>query len=313
MRKHILENALNIFTVHQAAAVENYFDVGHVLHIHFLAGEVPSQGGYFCISFKRAYMGLLVGNNKPFATSNDSIPIAESTTEKKSVLIGIGQPIENPQDMFRRVGSVVGLQTLYSCLCLRTHPPGLLGEQAGISRAENRELGILLDIVAERGATVNLGEAIGQMVKRSPQAMKNFSNEQGDIDWNIVNKCIHEELIRVFRILFVGDALKVFMEPSIYFKIQIIQTLLCPSKFPIEFATVIHNEVKSAYEKETEDQEGCRDPHPEAGRLLQESEESRHAVTGQRNQEVTAQTAPSHRRGGCTATHTRLGNPEDAS
>ena len=66
-------------------------------------------------------------------------------------------------------------------------------------------------------------------------------------------------------------------------------------------------------EEETENQEGCGNPHSEAGRLLQKSEESRHAFTVQRHQEVTARTGPSHRRGDCTATRTRSNNPEDAS
>lgn len=66
-------------------------------------------------------------------------------------------------------------------------------------------------------------------------------------------------------------------------------------------------------EEETEDQEGCGNSNPEARRLLQGSEEGRHAVTDQRHEVETAQTSPSHRRGGYTATHTRLGNPEDAS
>jgi hypothetical protein len=59
--------------------------------------------------------------------------------------------------------------------------------------------------------------------------------------------------------------------------------------------------------------ERCGNPHPEAGRLLQESEESRHAFNVQPQEEVAAQIAPSHLRGGCTATHTRSDNPEGAS
>ena len=65
--------------------------------------------------------------------------------------------------------------------------------------------------------------------------------------------------------------------------------------------------------EETENTKRCPNSHPEAGRLLQESKESRHAVTVQRKQEIAAQTAPSHLRGDCTATHTRSNNPEGAS
>ena len=49
--------------------------------------------------------------------------------------------------------------------------------------------------------------------------------------------------------------------------------------------------------KETKDQEGCGNSHPKARRLLQESEESRHAFSVQPFEEVTSQTAPSRLRG----------------
>lgn len=69
----------------------------------------------------------------------------------------------------------------------------------------------------------------------------------------------------------------------------------------------------SRCEEQTEDVERCGNSHPEAGRLLQESEERRHAVSVPPSEEVTSQAAPSRHRGGCTATHTRSNNPEGAS
>lgn len=59
--------------------------------------------------------------------------------------------------------------------------------------------------------------------------------------------------------------------------------------------------------------ERCGNTNPKAGRLLQESEESRHAVSVQPSEEVASQTAPSRPRDGCTATRTRSNNPEGAS
>ena len=109
------------------------------------------------------------------------------------------------------------------------------------------------------------------------------------------------------------ESAKAVVQPLRHFSIQIIHMTLCPLKLTMEFAISRHSEVGLRHEEETEDQEGSGDSHSEAGRLLQESEESRHAVTDQRHQEVTAETAPSHRRGGYTATRTHLGNPEDAS
>jgi hypothetical protein len=65
--------------------------------------------------------------------------------------------------------------------------------------------------------------------------------------------------------------------------------------------------------RKSEHSKGRRDTNPETRRLLQESEESRHAVSVPSKEEVTAQTAPSHLRGGYTATRTRSNNPEDVS
>lgn len=53
-----------------------------------------------------------------------------------------------------------------------------------------------------------------------------------------------------------------------------------------------------AYGEKAENAERCGDPHPEAGRLLQESEESRHAVTVPPSEAVTSRTAPVHPRDG---------------
>ena len=77
-----------------------------------------------------------------------------------------------------------------------------------------------------------------------------------------------------------------------------------------KYASFNHWEL--AYE-ETKDQEGREHSYPEARRLLQEPEESRHALSDQRQETITAETALSHLRGGCTAMRTRSNNPEGAS
>ena len=47
-----------------------------------------------------------------------------------------------------------------------------------------------------------------------------------------------------------------------------------------EYAKMFHGGLDR--EEKTKDQEGCGNPHSEAGRLLQQSEESRHALSDQR-------------------------------
>jgi hypothetical protein len=65
--------------------------------------------------------------------------------------------------------------------------------------------------------------------------------------------------------------------------------------------------------RDTEDAEGeVRNPDTEARRLPQEPEESRHAINGQRSEEVTSQTVSAHRLDDSSATHTRSNSPVDA-
>jgi hypothetical protein len=78
-----------------------------------------------------------------------------------------------------------------------------------------------------------------------------------------------------------------------------------------EYAKMFHGGLSR--EEETNNDKRCGNPHLEAGRLLQESEESRHALSIQPSEEVTSQTAPSRRRGDYTAMHTRSNKPEGAS
>ena len=71
---------------------------------------------------------------------------------------------------------------------------------------------------------------------------------------------------------------------------------------------VLHRE-----EEKAEDIERCGNPHSEAGRLLQESEESSLATNVPPSEEVTSQTGPVRLSGDCTATRTHSNNPEGAS
>jgi hypothetical protein len=147
------------------------------------------------------------------------------------------------------------------------------------------------------------------MIERGSEIMDAISNHQGEIcNFRIAN-VIMEELSARISIFAYDKSCIIALSKPIESSLDILEVRIGP--FDLQEGTFEHR--GSHHEEETEDQEGCGDSHSEAGRLLQESEESRHPITGQRTQEVTAETAPSHRRGGYTATHTRLGNPEDAS
>jgi hypothetical protein len=75
----------------------------------------------------------------------------------------------------------------------------------------------------------------------------------------------------------------------------------------------VHNESGLNHRKKAENAKRRRNPRPEAKRLLQEPEESRHALVEPSLNEVASRTAPVHPRGGCAATRIHLGRLANAS
>ncbi len=146
-------------------------------------------------------------------------------------------------------------------------------------------------------------------------AGEDIANQTGNrVKRNFIDNGIEIQILRSLRISLTSNSIMVgFINPFVDFRLQVIQVMTRPIQLNSEVAINSHDEVELSHEKEAKNKEGCGNPHPETRRLLQESEESRHAFTVQRHQEVTAQTEPSHQRGDCTATHTRSNNPEDVS
>src|SRR4029079_3930662 len=90
---------------------------------------------------------------------------------------------------------------------------------------------------------------------------------------------------------------------------------LCVMQRPIELEpmTTEHG-VDSDYDGSTdpENRQGARDTRAEARGSHARLEEVGEAATDAPTEEVASRTAPARPSGGCTATHTRSGNPEDA-
>lgn len=147
------------------------------------------------------------------------------------------------------------------------------------------------------------------MIEGCPEVVNSIANTQGEIWRNrIADVVMNIPGVRIGIFANVKMCLVALTKPVDY-PLDIFD--VCIGPFNLEESAVKH--IGLAHEEETEDQEGCGNPHSEARRLLQGSEEGRHAVTDQRHEVETAQTSLSHRRGGYTATHTHSGNPANAS
>lgn len=143
------------------------------------------------------------------------------------------------------------------------------------------------------------------MIQGGPAVMDDFTSDDGKAKRRIGTDYTKEVLSRIV-IRFSNDFISIAIQKSGNLDIEILDVLIGPSNlFPNPIQGVTHG-------GNSENVQGGRDSDPKARRLLQESEESRHAVSDPPQEEVAVQIAPSHPRGGYTATHTHLGTPEDA-
>jgi len=180
-----------------------------------------------------------------------------------------------------------------------------------LSRAERRrEFAVLC-------AAVNSNQFPCSMIKGGAEIVNSISQDERQIGGRCLAEANLEGLCASLRIIVDAKRIGVCLYKSIQSDLEIADVLLGPLNLkpstikPTDLLS--ESEIRLRYGEETENSEGYRHSHPKAGRLLQKSEESRHTLNDQPKEEVAAQTAPSHPRGGCTATHTHLGTPEDAS
>jgi hypothetical protein len=315
-----LEHRPHTFTVKSTTVAKRYIDYGHILHIHFFAGiyRTSRKGNYFCLTFQKALTNNdIVGNE---VASENAAETVQGSGEQQAMLVDVRQLIEHPERVAGVIlPSMVRLTALNDCLCAWINPSKNPINLRGVisSIPEDRELRILRDLVGEWNAQVGImidGEGIRHMVEGTTQIVENISDQHGKrIDWNSLDNGVLDEISRSVRVFLTRQDLKAVFEPSLFFDCQIVQVTLRPPKLELEVASTRHNEVESGYAKEAENKKRCGNSHPEAGRLLQESEESRHAFNVPPSEEVTSRTEPSHQCGDCTATHTRSNNPEGAS
>lgn len=317
---NIIKDSYHSFTVHSRGTVESYLQKRIEIHLHFLVGNLGNGAipDYYCLTFNHCldYLNVeeFVIKGEPWTKSGSNI--TDSADEQQAMLVDIREFVQHPKLVAMNIlPSLIRLQILDDCLSVWMHAANSSVDSSRVGMFEDGEFRFLRDICGERAARIALRESEGQMVKGPSQIMKDIANQnpKGIIGDRVGLDAYLETIRTSIRVFLIKDMVVATVRPERDLMFQIIQVTTRPLKLQNEVALDCHNEVKSGYEKESENEEGRGNPHPEAGRLLQESEESRHAFTVQRHQEVTAQTAPSHLRGDCTATHTRSNNPEDAS
>ena len=333
---NVSQDTCQTYTIHNASALESYIqERSKELHVHVAArvggNSVAIQ--HLCLAFYKTTIDIHgAGEDDCVSFCAKSIHVHNHRGrmtvghDQESVLVDVREFVKHPEGIGSKVlPSVIRLQALDDCLRSWMNSANLVEPVtfkhvgSGTEHAlrifvpEDRELTALYDIIGKR-AGIFEGKRVNQVVETSSEVVKNVADQKCErIGGNVLNGYSDTEVIGSFRVSMTAERVMVTVQPLKDVFLQVIQVTMRPRKFQKVIATSRHDEVKSDYGEKTKNAEGHRHPHPEARRLLQESEEIRHAVSVSPSEEVTSQTAPVRLSGDCTATHTRSNNPEDVS
>lgn len=235
---------------------------------------------------------------------------------KQTMFIVIRESMEDPEGMLHRVCASMRLQRVDNCF-------------SGIREGSNFPFAVasIRSAIGEngefcRGGRLRNGEQgqlPSEMIECRPELSQRFPNQDPNAQRDIFRRLCTEGMGTLLSVEIGNDFYRITTKKRVDLAIQRIIMLSGSDHLRLYARQWMHwlasGKGVSLHDdaKQTKDGERLGDPHPEAGRLLQESEESRHAVSVPPSEEVTSQTAPVHLRDDCTATHTRSNNPEGAS
>lgn len=300
----------NRFQLGATDLLERYRAFHLRLHLHFKIG-VYGHGKQFCAMFQGLHAGAVKDRRSldPASFTEMESPCPKNSDGDHSVLVGVVQILKYPKGMLvYGTRSLVGLHPLDICA---GEPGNVLyhGTSSGFvscSGLENRKLSLMF-----RGSTVSLeAQGVNGMVKGRPQLMGRFTGKQHDIKrWLEWARRFRDNVDPATIGIFLNSRyIGVSLTEGDNISIELLEVLSGP--FDLCAGSIQEGRQNDRHSK---DSHGKGNPNSEAQRLLQESEESRYALTETPPEEVTARTVPSHPRGGCTATRTHSGSPADAS
>jgi hypothetical protein len=254
-----------------------------------------------------------MGRMNIMAESNVKPHIHSTSEEIQGVVFVLNvQALQHPERFWRPIPSLIRLQPLNDVLCRCGHAVHLIEPTTPTIPK--------LSFINENGeCSTHVGACSsqfpGQMVKGGTEIVEHIPSKHVDrIGDSVPIYDLRGDISR-WNILLSDNFVWADLEEAGDFTLQGLQVFVCPDELHGK-ASFCRHIIQSDCEDQNakaENAEGCGNSHSETGRLLQESEESRHAVSVPPSEEVTSQTAPSHPRGDCTATHTRSNNPEGAS
>ena len=281
---------------------ERYLDGRLSLHIHVI--YLPTQAA-LCWEYLAGETNELLS----FAVRQGHSDISRSYRIcQLPVFVWIGQHSEG----LRPLASIARLQFLDGCdvgitdtleIC---RPPSV--ESASI-RIDRKLRSILLL------AGIEKGEFIDQVVEGGAKVVDDFADEDSDVGAEGSGLSPMRPSPLGHRIEIVGQVVLVRIMVPPLSPFEVLEVVTCPLDPEISPVESMH-EVESGYGEDTEDAKGLHDTSPDSptgrGRAGQDGQADEAVSHSSPPEEVASQTSPDRRSGGCSATRTRLGSPEDA-
>jgi hypothetical protein len=236
---------------------------------------------------------------------------------KRLMLVGIGHLTEN----LRPAATAEWLQPLNDCLVASryTFEPPAMGLPSSW-RIFNRKLCSLLDI-----SRIEESKFINKIIECRAQVVYGFSNQDTENLWDQSWAVASDNRLPIGVVsqpkihINMSRHIVHFFEEQSTFTFEPRQVVLCPTYSRMSIVKgwfhaigLSHGEEEAA---NPSDSTRSRDSRADTGRVrdeLRQGGEAGERITGSQPKEELSRTSPSHHPDGCTATHTRSGNPEDA-
>ncbi len=309
--------------------VKRYIESDIAIHVHvqFWPAE-NAESSDFCLTFECAVpdADLLEScSGLGWREVLDACVHEDARQVDELVPVEVRQTVEEPERVVLRlsVPSLKRLLVLDDCLMVVSQKADSLdnsiGEFSGdriaklVSLKKNGELDKVINdlLVIPR-------QLAGHEIESGPVVVESFSDEAAAAGrWLSAGEGFHDQIAGL-RCEIMDNTMRVSVKESLDCPVQVHEVLCGPQQFVRDGVVRIRHEVNLDYARQedpdTENPEGTRDTGSQAVGLREGSRRRGEAeeVTASTPEEVASQTSPDHRSGGCSATRTRLGSPEDA-
>ena len=283
----------------------------------YLSGDIWFEilFGFRAAGYLHTYCAVLEFLDASATTGEGGNAKAGRYGREQAVLVGIPQEMKNPQGVILRgIPSVIRLNGLDDPKSIGQNVLGQAIEvlDAGPACVGKDGEGRLL----VRLISLQESQLPSDVIQGRAQIMSNVTKDDGKL---VGGRRLWRELVNEIRIItrieLTSRSVGVLLDESRSSIFEFFKVFTRPLCLEPRTRDVGH-EVYSTHGEEADDSEGTRNPHTDARRVHSQSgkdcEEAEALNSSTPPEEVVPGTGPVLRLGGCNATRTRSGSPEDA-